>query len=66
MCLPEREKNISPTHDIKLFTGRSNPKLAGEIAKYLGTSIAPMIVKNLCSGSRKHSRRRRFCYSTIV
>ena len=34
MCLPEREKNISPTHDIKLFTGRSNPKLAGEIAKY--------------------------------
>lgn len=50
MCLPEREKNISPTHDIKLFTGRSNPKLAGEIAKYLGTSIAPMIVKNFADG----------------
>ena len=50
MCLPEREKNISPTHDIKLFTGRSNPKLACEIAKYLGTSIAPMIVKNFADG----------------
>lgn len=50
MCLPERGKNISPTHDIKLFTGRSNPKLAGEIAKYLGTSIAPMIVKNFADG----------------
>lgn len=50
MCLPEREKNISPTHDIKLFTGRSNPKLASEIAKYLGTSIAPMIVKNFADG----------------
>ena len=50
MCLPEREKNISPTHDIKLFTGRSNPRLASEIAKYLGTSIAPMIVKNFADG----------------
>ncbi len=50
MCLPEREKNINPTHDIKLFTGRANPKLASEIAKYLGTSIAPMIVKNFADG----------------
>ncbi len=50
MFLPEREKNISPTHDIKLFTGRSNPKLASEIAKYLGTTIAPMIVKNFADG----------------
>ena len=33
-----------------MFTGRSNPKLAGEIAKYLGTSIAPMIVKNFADG----------------
>ena len=50
MFLPEREKNISPKHDIKLFTGRSNPKLASEIAKYLGTTIAPMIVKNFADG----------------
>ena len=50
MCLPEREKNRSPTHDIKQFTGRSNPRLASEIAKYLGTSIAPMIVKNFADG----------------
>lgn len=35
------ERAISPTHDIKLFAGRSNTKLAQEIADYLGTTIGP-------------------------
>ena len=29
---PQLERAINPTHDIKLFSGRSNPKLAQEIA----------------------------------
>lgn len=44
------ERTINPTHDIKLFAGRSNTKLAQEIADYLGTSIGPMIVKNFADG----------------
>lgn len=48
--LPKSEEKISPTHDIKLFAGRSNPELAKQIASYLGTSIAPMIVKNFADG----------------
>ena len=39
-----------PTHDIKLFSGRSNPVLAQEIAQYLGTTVEPMIVKNFMDG----------------
>ena len=46
----EREKIINPTHDIKLFSGRSNPKLAQEIADYLGTTVGPMIIKNFADG----------------
>ena len=46
----EREKIINPTHDIKLFSGRSNPKLAQEIANYLGTTVGPMIIKNFADG----------------
>ena len=38
MTYPQLERAISPTHDIKLFAGRSNPALAQEIADYLGTS----------------------------
>lgn len=44
------ERAINPTHDIKLFAGRSNVKLAQEIADYLGTSIGPMVIKNFADG----------------
>lgn len=46
----ERDKTIYPTHDIKLFSGRSNPKLTEEIADYLGTTVGPMIIKNFADG----------------
>ena len=46
----ERKTNVLPTHDIKLFSGRSNTVLADEIAKYLGTSVGPMIIKNFSDG----------------
>ena len=49
MTFPQLERTINPTHDIKLFAGRSNTKLAQEIADYLGTSIGP-IVKNFADG----------------
>ena len=44
------ERVINPTHDIKLFSGRSNPKLAQEIAEALGTSVGPMIIKDFADG----------------
>ena len=44
------ERAINPTHDIKLFAGRSNPKLAQEIADQLGTTVGPMVVKNFSDG----------------
>ena len=47
---PQLERAINPTHDIKLFAGRSNPKLAQEIADYLGTTVGPMVVKNFADG----------------
>lgn len=50
MVYPQLERAINPTHDIKLFAGRSNPKLAQEIADYLGTTIGPMVVKNFADG----------------
>lgn len=50
MTLPQPEKVINPTHDIKLFAGRSNPALAREIANYLGTTVGPMIIKNFADG----------------
>jgi ribose-phosphate pyrophosphokinase len=50
MTFPQLERTINPTHDIKLFAGRSNPKLAQEIAEYLGTSVGPMVVKNFADG----------------
>jgi ribose-phosphate pyrophosphokinase len=46
----ERERKIKPTHDIKIFSGRSNPELAQEIAESLGTSVGPMIIKNFSDG----------------
>ena len=48
--LKQLERSINPTHDIKLFAGRSNPLLAQEIADYLGTTIGPMLVKNFADG----------------
>lgn len=48
--LKQLERAINPTHDIKLFAGRSNPKLAQEIADYLGTTVGPMLVKNFADG----------------
>jgi len=48
--LLQLERSINPTHDIKLFAGRSNPQLAQEIADYLGTTIGPMLVKNFADG----------------
>ena len=50
MTFPQLERTIKPTHDIKLFAGRSNTKLAQEIADYLGTSIGPMVIKNFADG----------------
>ena len=45
-----REEIINPTHDIKLFAGRSNPELAQQIADYLGTTVGPMTIKNFADG----------------
>jgi len=50
MTKPELANIIKPTHDIKIFTGRSNPQLAEDIAQYLGTQVGPMIVKNFADG----------------
>lgn len=50
MTFPKLEKAINPTHDIKLFAGRSNPVLAREIASYLGTTVGPMVIKNFADG----------------
>ena len=50
MPLVEKERIIDPTHDIKLFSGRANFKLAQEIADYLGTTVGPMTVKNFADG----------------
>jgi len=50
MTYPELERAVNPTHDIKLFAGRSNPKLAQEIADHLGTTVGPMVIKNFADG----------------
>ncbi len=50
LSYPQLEKSVNPTHDIKLFAGRANPKLAQEIAEYLGTTVGPMVVKNFADG----------------
>ncbi len=50
--LPRLEsiERILPTHDIKLFSGRSNNVLATEIADYLGTTLEPITIKNFSDG----------------
>ena len=50
MTYPSLERAVNPTHDIKLFAGRSNPRLAQEIADQLGTTVGPMVVKNFADG----------------
>ena len=50
MTYPELARAVNPTHDIKLFAGRSNTKLAQEIADYLGTTVGPMVIKNFADG----------------
>lgn len=50
MISPKSENIIKPTHDIKIFSGRSNPELAEDIARYLGTSVGPMVIKNFSDG----------------
>jgi len=47
---PQGKESINPTHDIKLFSGRANPKLAEEIAEYLGTTVGPIVIKNFADG----------------
>lgn len=44
------EREILSTHDIKIFSGRSNGKLTQEIAEYLGTHVAPLVIKNFSDG----------------
>lgn len=50
--LPELQATSAKPCDskVKLFTGRANPKLAEEIAEYLGTSICQLDVKNFSDG----------------
>lgn len=43
-------EKILPTHDIKLFSGRSNNPLAQEIAQYLGTTLEPITIKDFSDG----------------
>lgn len=50
MDLFDKENRIKPTHDIRVFSGRSNPELAQEIADYLGTTVGSMIIKNFSDG----------------
>ena len=50
MPYSQLERAVNPTHDIKLFSGRSNPQLAQEIADYLGTTVGPMVIKNFADG----------------
>ena len=50
MNMLQNDNIVKPTHAIKLFTGRANPKLVEEIANYLGTTVGPMIIKNFSDG----------------
>lgn len=36
--------------NVKIFTGRSNPELAKDIAQYLGAEVSPAIIKNFSDG----------------
>ncbi len=51
-CMEKTEllNRIKPTHDIKVFSGRANIELAQDIARYLGTTVGPMVIKNFADG----------------
>ena len=44
MVKPELENIIKPTHDIKIFSGRSNPQLAEDIVR---SGALPPLIHNL-------------------
>jgi ribose-phosphate pyrophosphokinase len=52
MRLPQLELSLRKrdTSKVKLFTGRANPQLADEIARYLGTELSPLVIKNFSDG----------------
>lgn len=52
MHLPqlEIESGIHDTSKVKIFTGRANPRLAEEIARYLGTQLGQVAIKNFSDG----------------
>lgn len=52
MRLPQLELNLRnrDTSKVKIFTGRANPQLADEIARYLGTELSPIVIKNFSDG----------------
>ncbi|MDX2084757.1 MAG: ribose-phosphate pyrophosphokinase [Candidatus Melainabacteria bacterium] len=52
MPLPhiELSRSAHDTENIKLFSGRANPQLAQEIARYLGTELGGMVIKNFSDG----------------
>ena len=50
LTMMQQENYVSPTHDIKLFSGRANSALTEEIAEYLGTTVAPIEIKNFADG----------------
>lgn len=45
------QEEIAKVHkDIKIFSGRSNPEIAEDIAKYLGGSLGTLQIKNFSDG----------------
>ncbi len=46
----EIESGIHDTSKVKIFTGRANPRLAREIARYLGTELSMLEIKNFSDG----------------
>ena len=44
------ESGPHDTSNIKVFSGRANPELAEEIAKYLGTELSQAVIKNFSDG----------------
>lgn len=52
MRLPQLDFEFSKrdTSKVKIFTGRANPELAEEIARYLGTELSSVVIKNFSDG----------------
>lgn len=47
LCFERCEQDTSK---VKLFTGRANPELARDIARYLGTELSKLTIKNFSDG----------------